>query len=208
MSDLTVRTYRHATMYEEVAGTGNWITAGWLWLLLGLDLLLHLWCWLAWRRRNALSDSHYLDAAGRLLGPQELRQLKAIEAARSAKLRALPTRTLGAEAAEGAGAEEGAPDELHGSECCVCMEALAAGDVVRQLPCAHTFHKHCADRWLLDAQRYKARSCPLCKANPLDAVDGEPSEEAAYAWAEADAEARQVGIDERPPRHLPQEGTN
>ena len=42
--------------------------------------------------------------------------------------------------------------------CIICHENLLKGDEVRRLPCCHTFHRSCIDRWL----RLKA-VCPLDK---------------------------------------------
>eukprot|EP00931_Biecheleriopsis_adriatica_P102220 TRINITY_DN77217_c0_g1_i1.p1 TRINITY_DN77217_c0_g1~~TRINITY_DN77217_c0_g1_i1.p1 ORF type:complete len:666 (-),score=120.48 TRINITY_DN77217_c0_g1_i1:68-2065(-) len=42
--------------------------------------------------------------------------------------------------------------------CVICHETLMAGEEVRRLPCFHTFHRACIDRWL----RVKA-VCPLDK---------------------------------------------
>ncbi|XP_022237353.1 RING finger protein 150-like isoform X4 [Limulus polyphemus] len=48
-------------------------------------------------------------------------------------------------------------------ECCaVCIEIFKVAEVVRTLPCKHTFHKSCVDPWLLDQ-----RSCPMCKMDIL-----------------------------------------
>jgi hypothetical protein len=43
------------------------------------------------------------------------------------------------------------------AECCVCMEDLAAQDLVR-LPCSHSFHRECIVPWF-----YKAATCPMCR---------------------------------------------
>lgn len=49
------------------------------------------------------------------------------------------------------------------SECCaVCIEPLRPGELVRLLPCRHSFHKPCVDPWLLEQ-----RSCPMCKMDIL-----------------------------------------
>jgi hypothetical protein len=34
-----------------------------------------------------------------------------------------------------------------GGECALCLEAYVGGDRVRSLPCAHSFHMVCVDRW-------------------------------------------------------------
>ncbi|KAG1666509.1 RING finger protein 150 [Nymphon striatum] len=48
-------------------------------------------------------------------------------------------------------------------ECCaVCIERYFLSDIVRTLPCKHTFHKSCVDPWLLDQ-----RTCPMCKMDIL-----------------------------------------
>jgi E3 ubiquitin-protein ligase SDIR1 len=43
-------------------------------------------------------------------------------------------------------------------QCPICLEQKAPGDTVRTLPCLHTFHVNCVDRWL----RIKPE-CPVCK---------------------------------------------
>lgn len=48
-------------------------------------------------------------------------------------------------------------------ECCaVCIEPFKVSEVIRTLPCKHTFHKSCVDPWLLEQ-----RSCPMCKMDIL-----------------------------------------
>jgi hypothetical protein len=44
-------------------------------------------------------------------------------------------------------------------DCSVCMEEFTLGDLTRRLPCLHTYHKACIDRWLLQCNA----SCPICK---------------------------------------------
>jgi hypothetical protein len=62
--------------------------------------------------------------------------------------------------------------QLQGDEeCCLCMEAFQDTDELRVLPCEHFYHKNCIDRWFA-ARRYQARSCPLCKRNPLQNGEG------------------------------------
>ena len=44
------------------------------------------------------------------------------------------------------------------TKCSICLEDFQCGDVVRTLPCFHSFHKDCIDRWL------RSKSiCPICK---------------------------------------------
>ncbi|KAJ3250981.1 E3 ubiquitin-protein ligase Zswim2 [Chytriomyces hyalinus] len=42
--------------------------------------------------------------------------------------------------------------------CEVCVGAYATGDVTRQIPCGHSFHRQCIDRWLL----MQRSGCPTC----------------------------------------------
>ncbi len=43
-------------------------------------------------------------------------------------------------------------------KCAICLEVFEIGDMVRTIPCFHSFHGHCIDPWL----REKA-TCPICK---------------------------------------------
>ncbi|KAF7639559.1 RING-type domain-containing protein [Meloidogyne graminicola] len=50
------------------------------------------------------------------------------------------------------------------SDCPVCIDPYKPGDICRQLPCRHIFHKSCVDPWLLEH-----RTCPMCKSDILKA---------------------------------------
>ncbi|MEW5304862.1 MAG: hypothetical protein WDW36_007443 [Sanguina aurantia] len=56
---------------------------------------------------------------------------------------------------ERSGRESGGEAEL----CCICLEALAQGTLVRRLQCNHCMHGHCLKQWLLHRH---ACVCPLC----------------------------------------------
>jgi len=42
--------------------------------------------------------------------------------------------------------------------CSICLEGYEVGQVVRTIPCFHTFHAPCIDRWLT-----QKAECPICK---------------------------------------------
>ncbi|XP_071703958.1 E3 ubiquitin-protein ligase SIS3-like [Rutidosis leptorrhynchoides] len=44
------------------------------------------------------------------------------------------------------------------SDCPICLEEFSVGDMVRGLPCAHSFHLACIDKWLKVNLR-----CPRCR---------------------------------------------
>ncbi|XAR69333.1 hypothetical protein NMG60_11000874 [Bertholletia excelsa] len=49
--------------------------------------------------------------------------------------------------------------------CCICLAKYANNDELRELPCAHFFHKECVDKWLkINAM------CPLCKGEVGESV--------------------------------------
>ncbi|KAF4660421.1 hypothetical protein FOZ61_004017 [Perkinsus olseni] len=48
--------------------------------------------------------------------------------------------------------------DIGGVKCSICMDELRSGDLVKGLPCLHTFHTKCIDHWLRVNHR-----CPICK---------------------------------------------
>lgn len=42
--------------------------------------------------------------------------------------------------------------------CAICTELFTAESTISALPCGHTFHGECVDRWL-----YQSRTCPQCR---------------------------------------------
>jgi hypothetical protein len=69
----------------------------------------------------------------------------------------LPTRVYHRSASAGGG--EGR-EEL--TSCMVCLEEYEEGEELRTLPCLHSFHKSCIDKWLGGKKQ-----CPMCKT-PID----------------------------------------
>ncbi|KAK8481963.1 hypothetical protein V6N13_144670 [Hibiscus sabdariffa] len=55
--------------------------------------------------------------------------------------------------------------------CCICLAKYSNNDELRELPCSHSMHKDCVDKWL----KINA-SCPLCKSevgeNLQDTISG------------------------------------
>nr|XP_039252948.1 RING finger protein 215-like [Styela clava] len=50
-------------------------------------------------------------------------------------------------------------------QCVICLDMFFPLQRLRVLPCKHSFHMNCIDRWLLLRQ-----TCPMCKYNILDHV--------------------------------------
>jgi hypothetical protein len=44
-------------------------------------------------------------------------------------------------------------------DCCVCLEGMQQGEMVRILPCRHVFHHECINGWF----NHHNYSCPMCK---------------------------------------------
>jgi len=184
----------HANMWHA-AVSPLWLT---LWLIV-LVLLLCICCavsaWLLRHRRAlrlrrqiaavpvdgfgiAVADLRTGNADTMLMLHSELMRRRAearraqMEAAEQREeeatgaLQALPTQAWCSVVGERVGSCD---EEL--PECCLCMESFEQSDQVRLLPCSHYFHCECIDRWFA-TKRYQARSCPLCKRDPLISADG------------------------------------
>ena len=52
-------------------------------------------------------------------------------------------------------------------KCVICQEAYETGEEVRKLPCSHTYHRACIDRWLTTGSAISLQ-CPICKAPAVD----------------------------------------
>ncbi|XP_051151623.1 E3 ubiquitin-protein ligase At1g63170-like [Andrographis paniculata] len=65
----------------------------------------------------------------------------------------------------GAGTEKERVLSGEDAVCCICLAKYAHNDELRELPCAHFFHKDCVDKWL----KINA-TCPLCKAEVGETV--------------------------------------
>lgn len=55
--------------------------------------------------------------------------------------------------------------------CVICLEHFVDGDRVRILPCTHSFHVGCIDRWLSGSHSFDdcvTSGCPTCKKRPVE----------------------------------------
>ena len=53
--------------------------------------------------------------------------------------------------------------------CKVCAVKIRHGEVARQIPCGHGFHRECIDRWLLNSRS----TCPCCGQAAFTAIEGD-----------------------------------
>jgi len=58
------------------------------------------------------------------------------------------------------------------SNCAICRDSFVVGDSVYKLPCNHTFHAGCILLWLKGNN-----TCPICRLQLPEAVDGEDEPE-------------------------------
>jgi len=56
------------------------------------------------------------------------------------------------------------------SECAICIDDFTVGDELRRLPCGHSFHRACVDKWLMID-----KTCPLCKRDVTGLEDVTPA---------------------------------
>ena len=62
-----------------------------------------------------------------------------------------------------------------GTVCVICLESFVDGDRLRVLPCDHSFHVGCIDRWLSGSHSHNecfTSGCPTCKKRPAIDNDG------------------------------------
>lgn len=48
------------------------------------------------------------------------------------------------------------------SRCAICLENYNVGELVRTIPCLHSFHRNCIDPWLAERA-----ICPVCKHSAI-----------------------------------------
>lgn len=60
-------------------------------------------------------------------------------------------------------------DSVMDTGCVICLETFSEGDRLRVLPCNHSFHVGCIDRWLCGSHSHYecfTSGCPTCKKSP------------------------------------------
>jgi len=55
-------------------------------------------------------------------------------------------------------------DELCNSVCPICIDQFKEGEYHRLLPCKHSFHKKCIDRWF----KRDHSDCPMCRTKIIN----------------------------------------
>jgi hypothetical protein len=77
--------------------------------------------------------------------------------------------------------EQAPPKEEDVDVCVICLEHFVDGDRLRVLPCDHSFHVGCIDRWLSGSHSFQdcyTSGCPTCKKRADPPADG-----SVPAWA-------------------------
>jgi hypothetical protein len=49
-----------------------------------------------------------------------------------------------------------------GTSCSICLQDFVVDDSLRTLPCTHSYHSECIDKWLNQVNK-----CPLCRHEPV-----------------------------------------
>lgn len=49
-----------------------------------------------------------------------------------------------------------------GSSCAICLNEYVLDESLRTLPCKHSYHTECIDKWLTEVNK-----CPLCRQEPI-----------------------------------------
>jgi hypothetical protein len=92
--------------------------------------------------------------------------------------------------------EEGADSTLpnHDDVCVICLEHYKEGERLRVLPCDHSFHVGCIDRWLSGSHSHHecfTSGCPTCKTRASESQDASDGSVPSWAFAKlGDALAR------------------
>ena len=86
------------------------------------------------------------------------------------------------------GARQSAEADVHTNDamCAVCLCDFCEGDELRLLPCGHSFHLQCIDKWLHKSKLCeKEPTCPLCNQSALPKPSRSPSPQPKVASSNA-----------------------
>lgn len=70
--------------------------------------------------------------------------------------------------------------------CVICLDKFEEGDRLRVLPCQHSFHVGCIDRWLCGSHSHLecfTSGCPICKKRPMDVETSTVNDGSVPSWA-------------------------
>lgn len=70
--------------------------------------------------------------------------------------------------------------------CVICLEHFVPNDRLRVLPCNHSFHVGCIDRWLSGSHSFDdcvTSGCPLCKKAPFQDCSSSDDNGSVPSWA-------------------------
>ena len=84
-------------------------------------------------------------------------------------------------------------ESLHGhadtddsNVCVICMDSFVDGDRLRVLPCSHSFHVACIDKWLSGSSSFDdchTAGCPTCKKRADTGLDMDRLDGSVPSWA-------------------------
>ena len=80
----------------------------------------------------------------------------------------------------------GHPEADDSNVCVICMDTFVDGDRLRVLPCSHSFHVGCIDRWLSGSCSFDdchTAGCPSCKKRADTGLDMDRLDGSVPSWA-------------------------
>jgi hypothetical protein len=101
----------------------------------------------AQRRRNQANAERHMNIPRYFDFDQDL---NAISGLNSRQLRNIPTKRFNQENPEF--------KKQNITDCSICYDPYEDGNLLKKLPCSHTYHSSCIDEWLKMKNK-----CPICK---------------------------------------------
>lgn len=87
---------------------------------------------------------------------------------------------------EGESDDEESKSEQSNNVCVICLERFVEGDRLRVLPCDHSFHVGCIDKWLSGSCSFDechTAGCPTCKKRADTGMDASRLDGSVPSWA-------------------------